>query len=105
VQATIDEDVRRAAYRIIRGKGATWYGIAGGIARIVRAIAGDERAVLTVSALIEGSRGEGPVALSLPQVAGRDGVLHTLNPHLSAEEQGLIERSAAILRETAGGRW
>ena len=105
VRAAIDEDVRRAAYRIIRGKGATWYGIAGGIARIVRAIGGDERSVLTVSAVVEGLGAGGPVALSLPRILGRAGVLATLDPRLDAEERGLLERSAAVLREAAGGRW
>jgi hypothetical protein len=45
----IDKGVRNAAYTIIEGKGATWYGIGGGLARIVGAIAGDEQAVLSVS--------------------------------------------------------
>jgi hypothetical protein len=47
----IDDGVRRAAYRIIDGKGATYYGISAGLARIVRAIRSDEHVVLTVSAL------------------------------------------------------
>src|SRR5512143_226729 len=33
-RSAIDEGVRRAAYRIIEGKGATYYGIGAGIARI-----------------------------------------------------------------------
>jgi L-lactate dehydrogenase len=105
VRATIDDDVRRAAYRIIRGKGATWYGIAGGIARIVRALGSDERAVLTVSAVVEGLGGGSPVALSLPRIVGRAGVVRTLRPQLSPEEHTLLEHSAAALREAAGGRW
>ncbi len=105
VRTAIDDNVRRSAYRIIRGKGATWYGIAGGVARIARAIGGDERAVLTVSAVGEGLGAEGPVALSLPRIVGRSGVLRTLSPRLNSEEQSLLERSAAILREAAGGRW
>ena len=40
-RAAIDQGVRRAAYRIIEGKGATWYGIAGGLVRIVQAIGND----------------------------------------------------------------
>lgn len=105
LRAAIDDDVRRAAYKIIRGKGATWYGIAGGIARIARAIAGDERAVLTVSALVDGSGAGKPVALSLPRVVGRAGVVATLDPQLDTEERNLLERSAAVLREAAAGRW
>jgi L-lactate dehydrogenase len=103
VRAAIDADVRRAAYRIIAGKGATWYGIAGGLARLVRAIDGDERAVLTVSALTEGIGGGPPVALSVPRIVGDRGVEATLLPRLSEAEQELLEKSAAVLRATAIG--
>ncbi len=68
VKARIDESVRRAAYRIIAGKGATYYGIGAGLARIVRAVRNDERAVLTVSAPIEGWGTLDGVCLSLPRV-------------------------------------
>jgi L-lactate dehydrogenase len=44
----IDEKVRRAAYHIIEGKGATYYGIGSAIARIVEVILQDERSILTV---------------------------------------------------------
>ena len=37
VRATIDNHVRNAAYKIIAGKGATFYGIAGGLTRICQA--------------------------------------------------------------------
>ena len=37
-QAAIDNTVRQAAYQIIEGKGATYYGIGSGIARIIKAI-------------------------------------------------------------------
>jgi L-lactate dehydrogenase len=104
-RTAIDADVRRAAYRIIAGKGATWYGIAGGIARLVRAIGGDERAVLTVSAVTEGLGDGPPVALSVPRVVGASGVVATLHPRLSDEEQRLLEGSAEVLREAVGGRW
>jgi L-lactate dehydrogenase len=41
VRARIDDGVRNAAYKIIKGKGATYYGIGAGLARIVKAIAQD----------------------------------------------------------------
>jgi hypothetical protein len=46
VQA-IDAGVRRAAYRIIAGKGATWFGIGAAMARLAEAVIEDQRAVLT----------------------------------------------------------
>src|SRR5512145_756805 len=44
----IEEQVRRAAYHIIEGKGATYYGIGSALARIVEVILRDQRAILTV---------------------------------------------------------
>jgi L-lactate dehydrogenase len=103
VRAAIDDGVRRAAYRIIEGKGATWYGIGAGLARIVRAIADDEAAVLSVSIrtpLVEGISG---ATLSIPRVIGREGVRTDLMPDLDATERAALRRSAEMLAETAAG--
>jgi L-lactate dehydrogenase len=104
-KAAIDRGVRRAAYRIIEGKGATWYGIAGGLTRIVQSIAGDENSALTVSMLTEDVEGVGPITLSLPRVVGRSGVVRTLLPTLDAGERALLRRSAATIEEALAGRW
>lgn len=101
VRDRIDEGVRRAAYRIIEGKGATWYGIGAGLARIVQAIRDDQRSVLSCSIVTPGFMGIGDLALSLPRVVGRDGVLTTLDPELSPDESAALRRSAEILRETS----
>ncbi len=97
----IDDGVRRAAYRIIEGKGHTAFGIGGGISRMVAAIAGDERAVLTCSILNDAVLGVPEVALSLPRVLGAGGVLDTVMPELSAAEEAALKRSAEILKEAA----
>ena len=91
----IDADVRNAAYRIIEGKGATWFGIAAGLSRIVEAIGGNERALLTVSAA-PAHGGSGPT-LSLPRLVGAGGVLHTLTPALDSQEKRLLEASRNVL--------
>lgn len=101
VKSKIDSGVRRAAYRIIEGKGATYFGIGAGIARIVRAIHADESAVLTLSSLITDIDGLEGVSLSLPRVLGANGIQTTLNPVLSDEEQAALRRSAAILKNAA----
>jgi L-lactate dehydrogenase len=97
VRARIDGGVRKAAYTIIAGKGATYYGIGAGLARIVRAIRDDERAVMTLSNV--DTPGFHDVSLSLPRVVGGSGIGATLTPSLSAEEQELLLRSAEILRD------
>lgn len=99
VRQRIDAGVRGAAYTIIEGKGATWYGIGGGLARIVAAIAGDEQAVLSVSIVEPDVLGVTDVALSLPRTVGRGGVSATLWPELSADEEEALRRSAEILRD------
>jgi L-lactate dehydrogenase len=96
-KAGIDDGVRQAAYRIIEGKGATYYGIGAGIARIARAITDDEGAVLTLSNM-EGCNG---VSLSLPRVLKATGIETTIQPILSNEETEALKKSADILREAA----
>jgi L-lactate dehydrogenase len=96
-KARIDDGVRQAAYRIIEGKGATYYGIGAGIARIARAIGDDEGAVLTLSNV----EGFGGVSLSLPRVLKAKGIEATIRPMLSNEETQALKRSAEILKEAA----
>lgn len=103
VRQTIDQGVRGAAYQIIAGKGATWFGIGGGIARIVQAISADERAVLTVSTLTPDIEGVRDVALSLPRVVGAGGAGEALWPDLSAAEHDALKRSAQTLKDAAAG--
>lgn len=94
----IDQGVRGAAYKIIAGKGATWFGIGAGIARLVQAIAADERAVLTVSALTPEVEGVRDVALSLPRVVGATGAGEALWPDLDESERLALKRSAETLK-------
>ncbi len=101
VREQIDEGVRRAAYHIIEGKGATYFGIGAGLARIARAIRDDERVVMTVSIITRGVEGLDGVSISLPRVVGRAGVLTTLRPEFSAEESEKLRRSAQIIRDAA----
>jgi L-lactate dehydrogenase len=96
-KARIDDGVRRAADRIIEGKGATYYGIGAGIARIARAIGDNEGAVLTLSNVV----GFNGVSLSLPRVLKATGIETTIQPMLSKEEAQALKRSAAILKEAA----
>lgn len=101
VRAQIDQGVRRAAYRIIDGKGHTAFGIGGGLTRIVRAVLGDERALLTVSIVNPDIEGVPEVALSLPRIIGRAGVVETLQSPLQEMEKRDLRRSAEILKEAA----
>jgi L-lactate dehydrogenase len=100
VRAGIDDGVRRAAYRIIAGKGATNYGIGAGLMRITRAILRDEAAVLSISIRTPEVCGIKDVSLSLPRVLGRQGVTATLMPSLDSAEAEALHRSARLLKDT-----
>jgi L-lactate dehydrogenase len=97
----IEDGVRRAAYRIIEGKGATYYGIGAGLSRIVRAVRDGEHALLTVSSVTAGVKEFEGLSLSLPRVVGSQGVVATLRPDLSEQEREELNKSAEMLREAA----
>jgi L-lactate dehydrogenase len=102
-RSRIDNAVRRAAYTIIQGKGATWFGVGAGLARIAQAVEDDERALITCSMLTPECEGVRDVALSLPRVVGAGGVVQTFTPDLNAGERAGLKRSAEILKEAAEG--
>jgi L-lactate dehydrogenase len=97
----IDDGVRRAAYRIIEGRGATYYGIGAGLARIVRAVRSDERVVLTVSSRAVGIADFPEVCFSLPRIIGSAGVLATLLPKLSKEDHQALTDSVEVIGSAA----
>ncbi len=103
MKADIDERVRRAAYRIIRGKGFTNYGIGAGLAKIARVVRDDDRTVLTLSMPADSIDGLDGVSLSLPRIVGAGGVLATVRPPLSCEENAALKKSAQVLREAKSG--
>ncbi len=94
----IDDGVRRAAYAIIEGKGATYYGIGAALARIVDVIAHDHRAILTVCTPAQAIPGVPEVTVSLPHLVGGSGVIATLPLQLSEEEDRALVRSARLIR-------
>jgi L-lactate dehydrogenase len=97
----VAEEVRRAAYEIIRRKGATNHAIGLVTADLLRCILRDERRVLTVSRLQQGALGLTDVALSLPAVVGAQGAADVLTPEISSEERGRLDHSAHVLRQAA----
>jgi L-lactate dehydrogenase len=98
----IDEQVRRAAYRIIAGKGATYYGIGSAVARLLDVILHDQRAVLTICCRIESVPEFAGVTFALPHLVGGSGAHATIAPPLDDEERASLARSASILRDAIG---
>ncbi len=99
VKAQIDDQVRNAAYRIIDGKGATYYGIGSALAQIVDVILRDQRALLTVCAPVGEVVGVPDVTVALPNLIGGNGVLSTCLFELSEDEHRQLRASAQIVRD------
>ncbi len=99
VIARIGEGVRNAAYRIIEGKGATYFGISAGLANIIQTIRDDERRILTVSSLTSAVAELEGTCLSLPRLVGAEGIIAEFRPDLSDGEREGLTSSMQILRE------
>jgi L-lactate dehydrogenase len=99
VRSDIDRKVRGAAYTIIGGKGATYYGIGSALARIVDVILHDQRAILTVCAPAPEVAGVRDVTVALPRLLGGSGVLETFPLPLTEEESARLRDSARVIRK------
>lgn len=97
VKDNITKEVRTAAYKIIEGKGSTYYGVATSVCRISNAILRDEHAVMTVSTNTKGRYGLPDVCLSLPSLVGIKGITKNFEPPLSNLELSELRQSANIL--------
>ena len=94
----IFEEVKNAAYEIIKGKGSTYYAIGLALVQITEAILRNEFSVLTVSSLLEGEYGINDVCLSLPSVVCREGISKRIDLKLSAEEEEQLRQSAEVIK-------
>ena len=99
LRADIDDKVRRAAYYIIEGKGATYYGVGSALARIVRNILGDRRAIMTLCTPTNEIAGVKNVTVSLPRLLGGEGILETFPLPLSPDEESALQYSAGLIRD------
>ncbi len=91
------EEVKNAAYEIIKRKGATSYAIGLGVTDIVKAILRDQNRVFTVSSLVEDFYGIKDVCLSLPTVINRRGVDRKVNFTLTETELQKLNNSSEVL--------
>jgi L-lactate dehydrogenase len=95
------EDVLAAGKNVIQRKGATYYGIAQSTLRILKAISRDEGSILTLSTDVTGRFGLDNVALSLPVVLGREGILQAISPSLDERERTSLVKAGEDLKKIA----
>lgn len=95
----LSAEVMTSAYRIIEAKGATYYGIADSVRRIVAAIVNDEHTILPVSARLSGEYGVYDVCMGIPCIVGKNGIEQILEIPLDEYEKKRLLDSASSLKE------
>ncbi|HEX2966468.1 MAG TPA: L-lactate dehydrogenase [Syntrophorhabdaceae bacterium] len=91
--------VKNSAYHIIEAKGATNYGVALAVARIIESVIRNEHSVFTVSTLLRGEYGIEDCCLSVPCIVNASGVINVIETDLSTSEANELTRSSLILKE------
>lgn len=94
----IYKDVRDSAYEIISKKGATYYGVAMAVERIVECIIRNEHSILPVSVYMEGLYGLKDLCISIPTVVGQNGAEKILDIPLDNEEMEKLIKSTKELK-------
>lgn len=99
-KAQIDHNVRNAAYGIIEGKGATYYGVASALAYMTDVILHDQRSIMTICTPQTSIAGVEDVTVSMPHMLGGNGVIGSHHPlKLSDTEQEKLHNSATLIRK------
>lgn len=98
-QTQLFDRTKGSGAEVIRRKGGAGWAVAATIAEVVHCIALDRRQILPVSSLQHGKYGLRDVAISVPTVVGRAGVLEQLEIELWPKEQQGLAASARALQE------
>ena len=98
-KAEIKEQVKNSGATVIQMKGATNYGIAECISKIVEAVLKNQNSIFTTSTVLNGHYGISNVALSLPTVININGIDRVLDIDLNEKEIKELQESAKKIKE------
>ena len=93
------ENVRDSAYEEIERKGATYYGIAKAVTKIVLAKIRDEHSVLPVSGYVDGHYGLSDLCIGVTSFVGSNGIEKVLDIPLNEEENERLINSVKTLKK------
>ncbi|MCI1931812.1 MAG: L-lactate dehydrogenase [Clostridia bacterium] len=97
----VKSSIVSAAYKVFNGKGWTNAGVAQAAITMAKAVLLDERSVYPASTTLHGQYGhDGDVALSMPCIIGRQGVLKQLPVELNKWETQKLEESISFIQAT-----
>lgn len=92
---SVANEVKNAAYEIIKRKGATYYGIGMCLVRITNAILGDENTIITVSTYDKNN----DVYVGLPTVLNRNGADKKIYIPLNSQETAYLQKSIDLIKD------
>lgn len=98
--AEVEKKTRGSGAEVIKKKGGAGFAVGVSIADVIHSIALDQRRILPVSSLQNGLYGLRDVAISVPTVVGRKGVLNCIEIDLWPKEKLALQNSGKVLRET-----
>jgi len=98
--AEVEKKTRGSGAEVIKKKGGAGFAVGASIADVIHSIALDQRRILPVSSLQNGLYGLRDVAISVPTVMGRTGVVGCIEVDLWPKEKLALQNSGKVLRET-----
>ena len=79
---------------------SAWYAPGAAAAQVVAAVLGDQKRMISCSALLEGEYGEKDLRIGVPCILGRNGIEKVVEFDLTDEEKALFAASAAAVHKT-----
>jgi len=98
--AEVEKRTRGSGAEVIKKKGGAGFAVGVSIADVIHSIALDQRRILPVSTLQNGCYDLKDVAISVPTIVGRKGILGHVEVDLWPKERIALQHSGAVLRET-----
>ena len=96
----IESYIKKSGADIIAGKGATFYGIAMAVARIVENFINDKHGIMPLSHRLGDGFGDWAGAvISMPCVIGRSGIEKTIMPSMTGEERKKMDDSVKMIKK------
>lgn len=81
---------------------SAYYAPGAASAQMVAAVLGDQKILLSCSALLEGEYGQEDICMGVPCIIGRDGIEKIVDLPLNQDERDLFAKSAEAVRKTQG---
>lgn len=98
-ETLLETPVRQKAYEIIKGKGATYYGIGSALAYILKALINGTDEILPVCAYLDGEYGVHDVCVGVPSIVGKDGIAKVIEYPMNDKELKKFHASVDIIKK------